>query len=385
MPPRKKRRRARGTGYCTYDKRRKQWRAVIPLPTGGSRTHYLGSASKAEAEAWLDAEYARIHAPHVVSDTPTIRDALAELLADRTYVRASTRANYRIHARHITATLGDMLVDEVEARHVAQMDRAHREPDANGEPGRMSAAVADQVLMVLDMCYRRLIALSPKRITYNPVAAHREILRSRARGGRALREPRALDPAHCRMILKQLDNDPYHPIVAWLMVLGLRVGELRGLRWVNVRDGMVAIVEQRTHRDRFAAEPLKTEDTIGKGRYLPLPAALLALTPRSATDVLVFPNARDSGSFDENTLRLHLNDAVTRAKLPHTRIHDLRHTCGGGLRDLGCPYIDEVLGHKPKTQTAHYARARVEALRPWIEQWAGLVLGSAALDKRIAR
>jgi integrase len=374
---RKKRRRARGTGYITYDKRRRQWRAVLPLPTGGSRTHYLGSASKDEAEAWLEAEHARLHAP-AAPTTPTIKAALAELLADRAYVRPSTLTNYRLHARHIVAAMGDRLAVEVSAADIGRMDRAHREPTEDAPGGPMSAAVADQVLMVLDMCYRRLIALHRNVITYNPVAAHREIVTSRARGGRALREPRALDPAHCRMILRELADDPYHPIVAWLMVLGLRVGELRGLRWVNVRAGAVAIVEQRTHHDRFTAVPIKTEDTIGKGRTLPLPAQLIAITPRRVGDELVFPNARDSGSFDENTLRLRLNDAVKRARLPHTRIHDLRHTCGGGLRDLGCPYIDEILGHKPRTQTAHYARARVEALRPWIEQWAGVVLGSAA-------
>lgn len=375
---RKKRRRARGTGYVTYDKRRKQWRAVIPLPTGGSRTHYLGSASKDEAEAWLDLEHAHIHAPAAPErTTPTVKEALADLLADRAYVRPSTLTNYRIHARHIVAAMGERLAVEVSAADIGRMDRAHREPTEDAPDGPMSAAVADQVLMVLDMCYRRLIALYRDVITYNPVAAHREIVTSRARGGAALREPVALDPGVCRLILREMADDPYGPFVAWLLVLGVRSGELRGLRWANVRAGTVAIVEQRIYTDRFTPRPIKTEAVIGKGRTLPLPAALLALTPVIGDD-LVFPNAQDSGSISQNTLRVHLNNATDKLRLPRIHVHDCRHTCGGGLRDLGCPYIDEILGHTPPTQTAHYARARVDALRPWIEQWAGLVLGGSA-------
>lgn len=369
-PPRK--RRARGTGYVSYDPRRESWRIVVPHPDGTTTTHYRAAASRAEAEAWLDAERQRLTHPPI----PTLAEAAAEWLESRDYTRDTTQRNLTLHTRHLAASLGALPLTAVTPAHVAKMDASHRRGDY-----ALTAAVADQILATGRSIYRRAMALYPGVVITNPFESYSVLTPARARGGDALREPVALDPGVCRLILRQMADDPYGPFVAWLMVLGVRSGELRGLRWANVRGGTVAVVEQRIYTDRFTPRPIKTEREIGKGRTLPLPAALLALTPVIGDD-LVFPNAQDSGSISQNTLRVHLNAATDALRLPRIHVHDLRHTCGGGLRDLGCPYIGEILGHAERDglpkQSAHYARARVEALRPWVERWAGLVLGEQA-------
>lgn len=371
--PKKRKRRARGTGYVSYDPRRESWRIVVPHPDGTATTHYRAAASRAEAEAWLDAERSRLVSPPI----PTLAEAAAEWLESRSYTRDTTQTNYILHARRIAETLGSSPLTAITPAAVAKMDSAHR----RGEYA-LTAAVADQILATGRSIYRRAMALYPGVVVTNPFESYSVLTPSRARGGAALREPVALDPGVCRLILREMADDPYGPFVAWLLVLGVRSGELRGLRWANVRAGTVAIVEQRIYTDRFTPRPIKTEAVIGKGRTLPLPAALLAMTPVIGND-LVFPNAQDSGSISQNTLRVHLNNATDRLRLPRIHVHDCRHTCGGGLRDLGCPYIDEILGHTPPTQTAHYARARVEALRPWVERWAGMVIGESAERARL--
>ena len=100
--PKKRKRRARGTGYASYDPRRESWRIVVPHPDGTTTTHYRAAASRAEAEAWLDAERQRRIAPPI----PTLAEAAAEWLESRSYTRDTTQRNFALHTRHLAAALG---------------------------------------------------------------------------------------------------------------------------------------------------------------------------------------------------------------------------------------------------------------------------------------
>ena len=381
MAKRKRRERGeRGKGYVTYDETRKRWRATIRLPNGGTRTKYFGSADQAEAWQREQNEELSNPKPEPPPPLPTIREALGDYLAVRAYLRQSTLTNYRIHGRRINAAVGHLPADKCGADEVERFDRKNRET--------LSGDVADQVLMLLSGVYLRLIAL--KLVTFNPVAAYREITPVRARAGRATRVGKILDVGICRMVLRKLEGDPYYAPIVWMAVLGLRAGELRGLRWVNVRDGVAWIVEQRTIHDRHEGAPLKTEDTIGEGRDLPVPSFLLAMVERGNDSDLMFPN-KDGGSIDEGTLRWHLNKAIKAARVPHFRVHDLRHTAGSHVLRLGCPerYVAAFLGHSVKrkselilfVQTAQYAKPDADTLRPWVEEWAAALLGDQ-VDKR---
>lgn len=380
-------RRPKGDGYVSWDEKRERYRATVPLGSGRTRTKYFGGPhqtkahARREAEAWRKEQVAaQAEGRDITRKAPLIEDALAEMVGGmEAYLRYQTTRSYYLYAKHINEHLGKLPADRVGAEDVEQMDRTHRKD--------LSAGVCENILTLLNTLYKRLIAL--RIVTYNPVAAYRAITPVRARGGRPARQPIALDLVFCKLLLKQLADDPYLAPIVWMLVLGIRIGELRGLRWVNVleREGIVKIVEQRTEEDRHTAKPVKTKDEIGQGRDLPLPAILLLITPRGADDDLVFP-AKDGGGIDEDAIRNHLNWAIERAKLVAIRIHDLRHTAGSNILRLGCPewFVEYFLGHEPSTMTQHYARPNPAALRPYVEQWAEMLLGTPeALTEGIAQ
>lgn len=376
MARKRRQRRSKGEGYITYDDKRKRWRATVQLPDGRSKTKYL--TDERAAEAWRAAQvYAIAHPEPAPDPCPTILDALADMLTDSTYLGESTQANYRIYAGHINTALGSKIAKDVGGLDIQRMDRVHRT--------KLAGATADAILTLLSTMYERLIALEV--LTKNPVRTYRKIAPAKARKGTPLREPVFLTVSETLALIKALEGDPYLVPILWMLILGLRIGEIRGLRWEHVNDETVAIVEQRQHRDRFTPAKLKTEDKIGKGRILPSVHQLMAITPRGDSD-LVFPNP-NGGSIDENTLRNHLDKAVIKAEIRRPRIHDCRHTSGSNILQVGCPleYVAYFLGHTPGrkndliqfAQSSHYARPNADALRPYVEAWATILLGPANL------
>lgn len=299
-------------------------------------------------------------------------DALREMIDDADWIAPTTRLAYTSQAEHIHDHIGQKAIGDVTADDIAAMDRALRAELAGG--------TVRNIMTLAQKLYRRLVAL--RRVTWDPVAAYTTITPARARAGRPPRGPRPVDAGVARLILDAMTKaeDPYQAIVAWMFVLGLRSGEARGLRWVNVdaEAGVCRIVEQRRPVDRHTPAPLKTERALGVGRVLPLPAALLLLTPAQTADSdLVFPNPHDGSAMDEGTLLRHFQTACTTAKVtPPLRVHDCRHTCATGLGVVGAreELIAAVLGHRRRGTTAHYQAIPPDVTRPYVDEWAAAVL-----------
>jgi len=304
----------------------------------------------------------------------TLAVALAKYLADSSHLAPTTLANYRIMGRHITQALGSRRVDSVTAEDVRAMDQRHRE--------QFTGRHADSILQLLNTVYERLIAL--KVVESNPVRAYRTIVRPGARRGQPMREGQPVDAGRVRLLLAALAESPVLAYTTWLAVTGCRGAELRGLRWANVdaRALTVTFVEQRRQHDRHTPAELKTAKTGVRARVVPIPAALLALTPTG--DDLVFPHTDGSG-LPYKTFHDAFRKACEKARMPEGfRPHDLRHTVGAGLLALGCPVElrAALLGHTRAGMTERYSRPDAEMLRPWVEQWAARVLGGVSAQSR---
>lgn len=365
MPPKRRRQRGKrgeGTVYHRGEGRSKPWRAVV---LGASKDF----ATQSEAENWRRAQLTVASTP---PDRVLVVEALRTLIEDRDWVAPTTTNLYLNYATHAAKHIGLIPVGDVTPDDIARMDRALRE--------ELVGATAAYILGLCATLFRRLMAL--RVITYDPVAAYKAITPPRARQGRPLRTRRAVDVGVIRLVLRELEDTPYHAPVAWMVVLGLRAGEARGLRWANVRGGVAWIIEQRRANERHTPAPLKTERQIGDGRAVPVPAALLALTPTG--DDLVFPHP-DGGSLSAKTLSEHLRRACLRVGVPHITPHQLRHTCATGLEALGCTRErrDALLGHAGKETGDEYTHIGVDTLRPWVERWAGVVLGAGADGVRL--
>jgi integrase len=145
------------------------------------------------------------------------------------------------------------------------------------------------------------------------------------------------------------------------LYLGLRRGELLGLRWEDVDlDEATLEVVQTLQRVGGALRfvPPKTEDS---ARTVPLPPVCLealrehkqrqtaeraAAWPDWEDHGLVFPSQRGTPMEPDN-LRRSWSQIRRSAGLGTTRFHDLRHTCVTLLLDLGVPphVVREIVGH----------------------------------------
>lgn len=375
-----KRRGPRGDGYTTLEPgRAKPWRA-----------HYAGTdqyfATKSEGDVWRAERKAAAQAARqglvlqAPPDRQTVEAAVDDFLADRDWIAPGTARASLVHAAWITQYLGDQAIGDVTDEDIKRLVTAMRD-GTNERKRKYVDQYINNVLALANHLFSRLVA--KRRITWNPVAAYRTLYPRHRRSATPHREPLPVDPAIARRIIAAAEP-AYQSAIATLFVLGLRIGELRGLRAVNVdaARGVVRIVEQRRGTARHEAAPLKTEREIGKGRTLPLPPALLDWLT-IPDDGLLFP-AADGGALAENTFRKHFYRARDKAGAPPMRVHDTRHTAATGILLVGATKEIRAafLGHRRRETTDHYTQIGPDVLRPYLEHWAALVLPRATAAAR---
>jgi integrase len=191
---------------------------------------------------------------------------------------------------------------------------------------------------------------------------------------------RGLTAPQAQAVLKAARTHRLGALYTLALFLGLRRGELLGLRWADVDlDGGKLEVVQTLQRVGGALRlvPPKTE---GSRRTVPLPDVCVeALREhkrrqfRERSDAwpdwedqgLVFPSRRGTPMEPDN-LRRSWSAIRTAASLPGVRFHDLRHTCVTLLLDLGVPphVVREIVGHSAIEVTMTiYAHASLDEKR----------------------
>ena len=130
-------------------------------------------------------------------------------------------------------------------------------------------------------------------------------------------------------------------IVRLLLLTGCRRGEIIGLRWSEVRDGMLMLADAKTGP--------RTVPLGNRAR------AILDRQPRMASP-FVFPSPRDPSRSRSPCLRLW--DRVRReAGIEDCRLHDLRHTMASHavMNGVPVPVVSRLLGHSDVQMTLRYA------------------------------
>jgi integrase len=172
---------------------------------------------------------------------------------------------------------------------------------------------------------------------------------------------RGLAAQQAKATLKAADGHRLCALYVLALFLGLRRGELLGLRWQDVDlDGAKLEVVQTLQRvaGSLRLVPPKTDDS---ARTVPLPpvcvealrehrkrqfAERATAWPDWEDHGLVFPSRRGTPMEPDN-LRRSWAAIRDSAGLGATRFHDLRHTCVTLLLDLGTPphVVREIVGH----------------------------------------
>lgn len=133
-------------------------------------------------------------------------------------------------------------------------------------------------------------------------------------------------------------------LVRFLFETGMRLGEVRALRWSDVDENRrVSVV-----RDSKSGESREVPWTRGAE------GALMSRKLERGSEDVVFPVLRD---LSKEQLRRRFKAAARSAELGDLRIHDLRHGLATALVRAGVPLPDvqRILGHKTLATTMRYA------------------------------
>jgi integrase len=169
-------------------------------------------------------------------------------------------------------------------------------------------------------------------------------------------------------------------VIIALAHLGVRIGELAGLRWtdVDLESNMITVADERASRRKKLAGTART--TKGKrSRKIPIHPRLrelLAKMPRAA-DGRVFHAQRGGQLRPRNVLEAFIDDVITplKAKFPtpegetgfeHGRLHSFRHffVSQAFLGGASEGEIREWVGHADSKMVEHYRHlGRKDALR----------------------
>jgi integrase len=173
--------------------------------------------------------------------------------------------------------------------------------------------------------------------------------------------PKVLTPHDARALLEAARGERFEALYHVALALGLRQGELLGLRWqdVDLEAGTLRIEQTiKAVRNKLVIQSPKTRRS---RRTLPLPPYVvehlhrhrvrqleeqLLAGKRWQEHDLVFASSVGTPIQPRNLLRA-FHQLLAHAGLPRMRFHDLRHSCATLLAAQGVPprVAMEILGH----------------------------------------
>lgn len=286
-------------------------------------------------------------------------------------VKAKTYASYEQAVQlYLTPQLGMMRMTAIRGEHVQRAVNTLLE-----RGGKDGAPLSPRtVTTVRQVLHRALeVAVEWGYIARNPVDQSRPPRVPK-------RQPMVLDADGARALLAAVSGHRLELLYRMALYLGMREGELLGLRWIDIdaRKQQLRIVQ--TVEDIKGVVQIGTPKTDGSARTLPLPPTLLAqleaharnqaeerdlLADRWTEHGLVFPSEVGTPIGPRNLLR-HYKALLVKAgfsvvKLVTTRggeqrevvvaqpirFHDLRHSSATLLIDEGVPLkiVSAILGH----------------------------------------
>ena len=346
----KGRRRGHGEGSI-YQRADGRWVAVIDLGyVGGKRkrqTFYR--KTRKEAAAKLNEELANLHKGGAVTSSDTTIEVFLRMWLEesvRGHSAPSTVESYTgMIETHIIPELGRYRIGKLDQSHVQSM--LNRKA-ASGLSARTVAYMRAILRAALnDAIQRGVVARN--------VAAHAKP----PRGDK--RQPKPFTISEVRRLFASVSGDRYEAAYIIAGTLGLRRGEVLGLRWtdVNAEAGVIR-VEQQVQRvggkDRIM--PLKTKKS---ARTLPLTNNVRDALERRVQHqeqerMLAGDRWQESGLIFTSTLGTMMNpgnfytryrQALKNANMDGHTFHDLRHTASTLLVRQGVhPRVAmEILGH----------------------------------------
>lgn len=336
-----------------------------------------------EAQAELDRiRHQRRTGDYVMSSPTTVTEALDKLVpALCVDVEEATRENFADAVRPVRSFLGERRVQSLDEQDIDDLVEfmLTRGRVRGGKPGtglgaRTVALTLGRLRAVLNEAVRR------KMVVRN-VATHTRVPREARKQAAAVRASRTpWTEAEVKAFLRAIRDHRLFPVLM-LAFMGMRPGEVCGLRWsdVDLDAGEVGIANTRTLVRREVIE--KDTKSESGTRLLPVPAPVLAtlktFKARQAAERLAAgPAYTDTGYVlvDElgmpqrtDWLRRRAYNLMDEHKARRVRLYDARHATLTALAAAGvpAPIIAAWAGHSDGGQLAMrtYIKPSTEHLR----------------------
>lgn len=266
-----------------------------------------------------------------------------------------TVAEYRrMLTARILPALGKHRLDQLQPRFIAQFlsklatsQHPRREGTISGHTQLKYYRLLSAILQ--EAVYQGLLTLNPTRQVRPP-----RMERHKAR---------YYDRADIIRLWEALCTEPLmvQAMIGTALLLGIRRGELMGLRWddINWQQDLVSI-RRAAYKIRGKAQTVKTPKTAGSIRTIPFPAPLREILTRWR-QVQQHPEG-DYICCDEHGHWLHIDTPtrlmaafVRQSGLPTLSLHGLRHTAATVMIEAGVPLraVSEHLGHGQASTTAN--------------------------------
>ncbi len=383
---RRARRRSAGEGSVYPDADGRRWRGAVTWtdPDGRRHRRVVSAPTSAAARDKVDRLRAELRLGEVAPAGPalTVGEYLDSWIErDRIRVRPATWVGRSSHvSTYLVPTLGRLALarlmpSDVERALATWLDKGR--PVTAGErrrgappPRPIAPLTARHIRATLRIALADAVreGLVPRNAAADaraPYVPHREIT--------------FLEAPDLVRLLEATADDELGPLYAMAATTGLRLGELLGLSWRDVRGGTLTVRRSLALATRGSwklAEPKSARSR----RTIPLPArAREALATQEARQAA---NRAAAGAAWQDGDGLVFTDAVGRpwrpdrvssafgracaaAGGPRIRLHDLRHTAATLLLAEGTPLavISDLLGHSGIAITAGYYAGVVPELR----------------------
>jgi integrase len=295
-----------------------------------------------------------------VTDRLSIRAVGDLYLADlrRKGRKPSTVRAVEIAVRvHFTAFFGDRAIHTIRRQDVDALALQMAQSGARSRSRGLKPKSIRNYLGILSGLFeyarrRELVRENPVSLIDLPAVPHSE-------------EIRFLTPAEVRQLVDAVADGPYAVIDRTLFLTaamtGLRMGELRALRWRDIDRSAARVRVRRNYvRGEFGTPKSRRSE-----RSVPLARTvahaledLHSISQRPGPEGLVFPDPLVGGPLDDNAIRDRFRTALGAAELEAShRFHDLRHTFGTAMAAAGMPMrtLQELMGHRDLATTQRYA------------------------------
>jgi integrase len=364
-----------------------RWRFRIDLepgPDGKRRQRTLTFRSEADAvRAQAQARADVNRGVYLEPSTVTLAEWLEHWLrvGKRTW-RASTHSGYDRALKPAREALGARRVQQLRRGDIEALVTDMLASGGNAKTGRSPRTVAILIGLLRkaldEAVVEGIISTNPARYVKKPP--------------QQVHEMKTWTAAQMRTFLDHVEDDDLSG--AWaLTAMGLRRGEVLGLRWSDI-DFENRVLHVRQARVLAGREVVTNAPKTARGRRsIPMHAGLieaLKLTRRrTLTESPVVPLRQKQGgdrlvAVDAVGEPMHpdaYSDRFARlvkdAALPTIRLHDMRHTALSLMLEQGIPVsvVARIAGHDPSVTMRTYAHAADDATRRAVDALGAIYAG----------